>query len=79
MSGSLDLRDVLLESIADVRSVFRDVMIELTQPMGEMELRRMWAQMPPELKDRLAQERPEEYAMLMKHLKGGYDAKPSKG
>lgn len=70
----IDFRDMLLECIADVREVFREAMIELTEPLMEMELRRMWAQMPAELKDRLAQERPEEYAMLMKQLNGGKNA-----
>lgn len=68
MSDRLDLRDVMLEAIADVREIFREVMIEATAPMVDMELRQMWAQMPQELKDRLAAERPEEYEMLMKQL-----------
>ncbi len=68
MSDRLDLRDVMLEAIADVREIFREVMIEATAPMVDMELRQMWAQMPQELKDRLAAERPEEYEMLMKQI-----------
>ena len=68
MPDRLDLRDVMLEAIADVREIFREVMIEATAPMVEMELRQMWAQMPQELKDRLAAERPEEYEMLMKQI-----------
>lgn len=68
MPDRLDLRDVMLEAIADVREIFREVMIEATAPMVDMELRQMWAQMPQELKDRLAAERPEEYEMLMKQL-----------
>ena len=68
MPDRLDLRDVMLEAIADVREIFREVMIEATAPMVDMELRQMWAQMPQELKDRLAAERPEEYEMLMKQI-----------
>ncbi len=68
MSDRLDLRDVMLEAIADVREIFREVMIEATAPMVDMELRQMWAQMPQELKDKLAAERPEEYEMLMKQI-----------
>lgn len=71
MSERLDFRDMMLEAEADVREIFRDVMIELTEPAMEMELRMTWARMPQELKDRLAQEKPEEYAMLMKYLNGG--------
>ena len=68
MSDRLDFRDVMLEAIEDVREIFREVMIEATAPMVDMELRQMWAQMPQELKDRLAAERPEEYEMLMKQI-----------
>jgi len=72
MSGNgIDFRDMMLECTAEVKEIFRETMIELTEPMIEMELKMMWAQMPAELKDRLAQERPEEYAMLMKQMNGG--------
>ena len=70
MDDNLDFRDILLESIADVREIVRDVMIDLTAPVMEMELKKMWAQMPQELKDKLAAERPEEYQALMKHIGG---------
>jgi hypothetical protein len=66
----LDFRDMMLEAIAEVREIFRAAMIELTEPVMDMELRKMWATMPPELKDKLATERPEEYKMLMKHIGG---------
>ena len=65
---TLDLRDLMLEAIADVREIFREVMIELTEPMINMQVKMMWAQMPPELKDKLAAERPAEYADLMNYL-----------
>ena len=70
-SNGIDLRDMMLECTAEVKEIFRETMIELTEPIIEMELKMMWAQMPAELKDRLAQERPEEYAMLMKQMNGG--------
>ena len=73
MSSPLDLRDVLLEAVADVRVVFRDVMMELTAPVVNQELIKAWAMMPPELKDRLAKERPEEYKQLMDYLQGVND------
>ena len=69
--NGIDLRDMMLECTAEVKEIFRETMIELTEPIIEMELKMMWAQMPAELKDRLAQERPEEYAMLMKQMNGG--------
>lgn len=71
MSNGIDFRDMMLECTAEVKEIFRETMIELTEPIIEMELKMMWAQMPAELKDRLAQERPEEYAMLMKQMNGG--------
>jgi hypothetical protein len=67
-NNQLDFRDLLLESIADVREIVRDVMIDMTAPMMDMELKKMWAQMPQELKDKLAAERPEEYKALMDHI-----------
>lgn len=70
-SNGIDFRDMMLECTAEVKEIFRETMIELTEPIIEMELKMMWAQMPAELKDRLAQERPEEYAMLMKQMNGG--------
>ena len=71
MSGGIDFRDMMLECTADVKEIFRETMIELTEPIMEMELKMMWAQLPAELKDKLAKERPEEYAMLMKQINGG--------
>lgn len=71
MSNSIDFRDMMLECTAEVKEIFRETMIELTEPMMEMELKMMWAQLPAELKDKLAQERPEEYTMLMKQINGG--------
>jgi hypothetical protein len=70
-SNGIDFRDMMLECTAEVKEIFRETMIELTEPIIEMELKMMWAQMPAELKDKLAQERPEEYAMLMKQINGG--------
>ena len=69
--NGIDFRDMMLECTAEVKEIFRETMIELTEPIMEMELKMMWAQLPAELKDKLAKERPEEYAMLMKQLNGG--------
>ena len=73
MDDNLDFRDIFLESIADVREIVRDVMIDLTAPVLEMELKKAWAQMSQELKDKLAVERPEEYQALMKHIGGKHN------
>lgn len=68
-SDSIDLRDMMLEAIAMVREAFRDVMIDLTQPLVRLELARVWAELPPELKDKVMAEMPEEYEMLMQELR----------
>ena len=68
-SDSIDLRDIMLEAIAMVREAFRDVMIDLTQPLVRLELARVWAELPPELKDKVMAEMPEEYEMLMQELR----------
>lgn len=67
---TIDMRDLILESSAEVREMFREAVIELTQPILDMELKRQWAMLPAEIKDKLAQERPEEYAELMKYIGG---------
>lgn len=67
-SDSIDLRDMMLEAIAMVREAFRDVMIDLTQPLVRLELARVWAELPPELKDKVMAEMPGEYEMLMQEL-----------
>jgi hypothetical protein len=66
--NDIDLRDIMLEAIAEVREVFRAVMIDLTKPMVELELARVWSTLPPEMKDRMRQEMPEEYEMLMQEF-----------
>ncbi len=67
-SDSVDLRDIMLEAIAEVREAFRDVMIDLTQPIVRLELARVWAELPPEMKDKVMAEMPDEYEMLMKEI-----------
>ncbi len=66
--NDIDLRDIMLEAIAEVREVFRAVMIDLTKPMVELELARVWSTLPPEMKDKMRQEMPEEYEMLMQEF-----------
>ncbi len=66
--NDIDLRDIMLEAIAEVREVFRAVTIDLTKPMVELELARVWSTLPPEMKDKMRQEMPEEYEMLMQEF-----------
>ena len=68
--ADLDMRDMMLEATAEVRAIFRDVMMEMTEPQIEQQLRAQWAQMPQEARERFAVERPEEYKELMKKIGG---------
>jgi hypothetical protein len=67
----LDFRDMMLECIAEVKETFRETMIDLTRPIANLELQMLWAKLPPQLKDKLRTDRPEEYEMLMKQINGG--------
>ena len=67
---AIDFRDMLLECTAEIKEAFRDSMLELAEPMIEMELRRTWAQLPDDLKARMMIEQPEAYKELMKHIGG---------
>lgn len=69
-SDAIDFRDMLLECTAEIKEVFRDAMLELAEPMIEMELRVAWSRMPDDLKARMMIEQPEAYKELMKHIGG---------
>lgn len=68
--NSIDMRDMLLEAVADVREQVRSVILELAEPALRQQVVMQWAQMPQEIKDKLATERPEEYKSLMDYLGG---------
>lgn len=67
---TFDLRDAMLEGGAIVKEVFRSVIIDFTTPMMEEELAKQWAMLPPDLKDKMAREKPEEYANLISLIGG---------
>jgi hypothetical protein len=62
---AIDLRDVTLEATAEVQAVLMEVTRELTEPQQEALVRRMWAEMPEEMKAKFQAEDPEGFAALM--------------
>lgn len=63
-----DIKDAVLEAQADLTEIVRDTMRDMILPMVEKQARQMWATMPDEMKERFKQERPQEYAALMKGM-----------
>lgn len=63
-----DLQDAILDAQAEIMDVLREVGREIALPMIEGKAKAVWAQMSPEMKEQFKQERPEEYAALMKGL-----------
>ena len=61
-----DSRDILLEATAEVQEIIRDILTDLTAPQVKEQILTSWMTAPDEIKERFAQERPEEYAELMK-------------
>jgi hypothetical protein len=62
---AIDLRDVTLEATAEVQAVLMEVTRELTEPQQEALVRRMWAEMPEEMKAQFQKEDPQGFAALM--------------
>lgn len=61
-----DMQDAVLAATADVQRL----VMETLQEMGEAEMlkkvRQMWMTMPPEMKEKFKDDRPEEYARLVR-------------
>lgn len=61
-----DMRDAILEAQAESMELVREVMQEIAIPQIKLEGRKLWANMPDEMKERFKAERPNEYAEFMK-------------
>jgi len=61
----------MLEATAEIQEVIREVMIDIAAPQAKAKLLESWAGAPEELKERFAQERPEEYRALMELIDPG--------
>lgn len=61
----LDLRDIMLEAQAEVQVIMREVLQELALPQMVNKFRMTWKQMPPEMRQKFAEERPDEYSKLV--------------
>lgn len=69
MTGIADeFQDAILDAQAEIMEALREVGRELLLPTIEKNAKAVWAQMSPEMKEQFKQERPEEYAALMKGL-----------
>lgn len=55
----------IMQGEADIQEWQREFEEEWTKPALQMQLRMMWAAMPPEARDRMQEEQPEEYEQIM--------------
>lgn len=67
----IDYRDLMDDAINDVREAWEIAMGDLTKPRIKNGLKMAWANLPPEKKDKLVNEQPEEYADLMQEINKG--------
>jgi hypothetical protein len=61
-----DMKDAMLEAQAEVMAIVREVMAEILTPQVKIEGRKLWASMPPEVKEQFKAERPAEYQAFRK-------------
>jgi ppGpp synthetase/RelA/SpoT-type nucleotidyltranferase len=66
-----ELRDIMLEAVAEVQEIVREVMEELAEPQVRTEVQKMWMQMPQDMKDQYAADNPEEHKALMDMMTKG--------
>jgi hypothetical protein len=66
----IDFRDLIMEATETLREIMQEVSLDVAAPQIDQQLKKTWATMQPELKNKLATERPEEYDALMKHIGG---------
>lgn len=64
----MDMKDLLLEVMAEIAEIFREVIQELAGPQMESQLQQAWATAPEEMKEQFKRERPQEYSALMAAL-----------
>lgn len=65
----MDIKDLMLEAQAELQEAVRSIAAELAKPRMMAEVRKAWVTAPDALKEQFKQERPEDYAALMKELK----------
>jgi hypothetical protein len=68
MDSEFDLNDIMLEAVAEVQEIVRELMTELAIPRSRAQIGQAWASSPDEMKEQFAQERPDDYAALMSAL-----------
>lgn len=65
----VDYRDVMLAAAADVQEMMREFEMEMSMPQMVMEMKKLWATLPNEMREKFAKERPQEYAAFISMLK----------
>ena len=68
MDDEFDVNDIMLEAVAEVQEILRELMMELSAPRAQGQIAQAWATQPDEMKDQFASERPDDYAALMNTL-----------
>lgn len=66
----VDYRDVMIGAAADVQAVMHEFQQEIALPQVVSEMAKVWSQMPDEMREKFAKDRPQEYAAFMEMLKG---------
>lgn len=67
--NSNDLRDVMLEVVANVQETMRELEQEIMEPQIMDAVIEAWMSQPAEVKEKFMREKPEAYAAMMELLK----------
>ena len=68
VDSDFDLGDVMLEAVAEIQEIMREVVGEITEPQRIQMIASMWTQMPEEMKEQFKKDRPQEYAAMMEAM-----------
>ncbi len=65
MSDDFDLNDIMLEAVAEVQEIVREVLEELAAPQEKLSAMKAWMEMSDEEKDAFASEQPDQYRAMV--------------
>ena len=71
MADELDFNEIMLEAVADVQEIIREILADLAAPRVRGKVAQGWASSPDEMKEQFASERPDDYAALMNAIQPG--------
>jgi len=66
--SQIDFKDVMLEAVADVQGIMREVVRDLQMPVVEKKVLEMWTNLPDEMKEQFKKDNPEAYRALMQSM-----------